>query len=187
MHDRLKICAVSVLMCGGLWASPVAAQTTPPSVSVSSAAARAEAARTLVPLLKPVKQRAESKLRVQAGGGAPKSPFAGIPTTAVSITLSGRDTPPDPEVMQAMDRLLKWKPEDRGDSRDSQLFDRWLGELERRATALTIKSGSGACDIECVMRTMTVLDETWGSSPRLRDELRDQTLLDALTTVVKAK
>lgn len=187
MHDRLMICAVSVLMCGGLWASPVAAQTTPPAVSVSSAAARAEAARTLVPLLKPVKQRAESKLRVQTGAGSPNSPFTGRPSTAVSVTMSGRDTPPDPDVMQAMDRLLTWTPEDRGDSRESQLFDRWLGELERRATALTIKSGSGACDIECVMRTMTVLDETWGTSPRQRDELRDQTLLEALTMVVKGK
>lgn len=187
MHDRLKICAVSVLMCGGLWASPVAAQTTPPSVSVSSAAVRAEAARSLVPLLTPVKQRIESKVRVQTGTGSPTSVFAGRPTTAVSVTVSGRDTPPDPEVRQALDRLLAWKPEDRGDSRESQLFDRWLGELERRATALTLKSGGGACDIECVVRTMTVLDETWGSSPRQRGELRDQTLLDALTAVVKTK
>jgi hypothetical protein len=186
MHDRLKICAVSVLMCGWLWALPGAAQTTPPAVSVS-AAARADAARTLVPLLKPVKQRAESKLRVQTGTGSPNSPFAGRPTTAVSVSISGRDTPPDPEVMQAMDLLLRWKPEDRGDSRESQLFDRWLGELERRATALTIKSGSGACDIDCVKRTMTVLDDTWGTSPRQRDELRDQTLLEALTMVVKGK
>ena len=63
MHDRLKICAVSVLMCGGLWASPVAAQTTPPSVSVSSAAARAEAARTLVPLLKAALDEAQSRIQ----------------------------------------------------------------------------------------------------------------------------
>jgi len=187
MHDRLRICAVSVLMGGGLWASPVATQTTPPAVSVSSAAVRAEAARTLVPLLKPVKQRAESKVRVQAGAGSPNSPFTGRPSTAVSVAVSGRDTPPDPEVLQAMERLLKWTPEDRGDSRESQLFDRWLGELERRATALTIKSGSGACDVSCVMRTMTVLDDTWGTSPRQRDELRDQTLLEALTMVVKGK
>jgi len=48
-------------------------------------------------------------------------------------------------------------------------------------------SGGGLCDVNCVVKRMTTLDETWGSSPRNRADVRDELLLDALKVAVLEK
>lgn len=160
--------------------------TRPIELDAATVAARREAARNLVPLLEDVKKRAVNRTQVQMGGGAPDSPFAGTPTTLFSVTVGKRDTVVDPQVIQAMDRLMKWQAGDRANARDAALFDAWLAELSAKATALSLQSSGGACDTACVVRTMTQLDERWGQSSRTRAELRDQALLEAMIEAVKA-
>lgn len=159
--------------------------TRPIELDAATVAARREAARNLVPLLEDVKKRAVSRTQVQMGG-APNSPFTGTQTTLFSVTVGKRDTVVDPQVIQAMDRLMKWQAGDRAAGQDSALFDAWLAELSAKATALSLQSSGGACDTACVVRTMTQLNERWGESPRTRAELRDQALLEALIEAVKA-
>lgn len=170
-----------------LTASTAAAQqpSRPIALDAATVAARAEAARNLVPLLEDVKKRAVNRTQVQMGGGAPNSPFTGTQTTLLSMTVSKRDTVVDPQVIQAMDRLMKWQAGDRASSADAVLFDAWLSELSSKATALSLQSSGGACDTDCVVRTMTQLNERWGESPRTRAELRDQALLEAMIAAVK--
>jgi hypothetical protein len=158
----------------------------PVELDAATVAMRADAARNLVPLLEDVKKRAVNRTQIQMGGGAPDSPFAGTQTTLLSMTVSKRDTVVDPQVIQAMDRLMKWQAGDRASSADAALFDAWLSELSSKATALSLQSSGGACDTDCVVRTMTQLNERWGESPRTRGELRDQALLEALTAAVKS-
>lgn len=159
-------------------------QPQPIGLDASAIAARAEAARNLVPLLEDVKQRATAAVNVTPGG-APDSPFAGTQTTLLSFTIR-RNTPVDPQVVQAMDRLLKWTPGDQSDEAQAALFDEWLAQLSRRATGLKLRDTTGVCDTTCVIQTMTRLDETWGERMRDRAETRDNVLLDALTDAVKA-
>ena len=45
-------------------------------------------------------------------------------------------------------------------------------------------TGGGTCDAACVVQRMTTLDESWGSSPKNRADVRDELLLDALATVI---
>jgi hypothetical protein len=45
-------------------------------------------------------------------------------------------------------------------------------------------NGGGLCDVNCVVKRMTTLNETWGSSPRNRADVRDELLLDALKVAV---
>ena len=153
-------------------------------LDAATLSARTEAARSLVPLLQDVKRRAESKVTVQPGGATADSPFAGTNTTLFAMTIGQKSTPVDPQVVQAMDRLLKWQPGDRTVP-EAALFDEWLNQLSRKATALSVQSSATACDTNCVVSTMTRLNETWGESTRQRAEVRDQALLEALTDAVK--
>ena len=153
-------------------------------LDAATLSARTEAARSLVPLLQDVKRRAESRVTVQPGGATADSPFAGTNTTLFAMTIGQKSTPVDPQVVQAMDRLLKWQPGDRTVP-EAALFDEWLNQLSRKATALSVRSSATACDTECVVSTMTRLNETWGESPRQRAEVRDQALLEAFTDAVK--
>jgi hypothetical protein len=153
-------------------------------LDAATLAARTEAARSLVPLLQDVKRRAESRVTVQPGGATADSPFAGTNTTLFAMTIGQKSTPVDPQVVQAMDRLLKWQPGDRTVP-EAALFDEWLNQLSRKATALSVQSSATACDTECVVSTMTRLNETWGESTRQRAEVRDQALLEAFTDAVK--
>lgn len=157
----------------------------PIELDAATIALRTEAARSLVPLLADVKERATSNVTVRPGG-APDSPFAGTQTTLLAFTISRRNTPVEPQVIQAMDRLLKWTPGDRADAEQARLFDEWLNQLSRRATGLRLKDNTGACDTACVVQTMTRLDETWGEQMRIRAETRDGVLLDAFAEAVKA-
>ncbi len=186
MIDRrlvLPVVVASAILAGGLRT----AGQQPQSVELDAAtiAVRTEAARNLVPLLQDVKQRATSTVTVKPGG-APNSPFAGTQTTLLSFTIGKRNTPVDPQVVQALDRMLKWEPGDRSNEEQARLFDEWLNQLSRRATGLKLQTTTGACDTNCVVQTMTRLDDTWGEQMRDRAETRDGVLLDAFVDALKA-
>jgi hypothetical protein len=83
-----------------------------------------------------------------------------------------------------MNELLDWNVSAGGRSDLAQLFDRWLIELEARSTGAMRLNGGGLCDVNCVVKRMTTLNETWGSSPRNRADVRDELLLDALKVAV---
>ncbi len=178
----------AVLMTTGA-ALSVHAQAQPPrtvELDAATLAARTAAAQRLVPLLKDVKNRATGRYNVQTGS-APNSPITGQQSTLFSVTVGKRDSTVAPEVVAAMDELMKWRAGDRSAAKEAALFDAWLEELSRKATALQLATTGGACDTGCVVKTMTELNTTWGESPRTRAELRDQALLEALTEVVKAR
>ncbi|MGD9905286.1 MAG: hypothetical protein AB7U83_17600 [Vicinamibacterales bacterium] len=148
----------------------------------ATTAQRNEAARLLVPLLKDVRRRADDRWQVSPGT-VPDSPFAGTQTTLFAVTLGQRSVPVDPRVVAAMDRLIGWEIDDPAAAETGALFDRWLGALMERNTGAALVQGRGPCDLGCMTRRMTTLDESWGS-PRTRGEARDEVLLDALTQVV---
>ncbi|MCC7126553.1 MAG: penicillin acylase family protein [Acidobacteria bacterium] len=183
----VSIFATVVITAGS--ALSVHAQAQPPQtveLDAATIAVRAEAAQRLVPLLKDVRNRATGRYNVQTGG-APNSPITGQQSTLFSVTVGKRDSVVAPEVLAAMDELMKWRAGDRSSPKEAALFDAWLEELSRKATALQLATTGGACDTGCVVKTMTELNTTWGESPRTRAELRDQALLEALTEAVKAR
>ncbi|HUU33748.1 MAG TPA: hypothetical protein VMW48_06765 [Vicinamibacterales bacterium] len=163
---------------------------TPPIVLGATVAQRHEAARALVPLLKDVKAHAQPGATARPGT-APNSPFTGQPSTLFAFTLSKRSVPVDPRVVEAMDRLLMWNiaASDTSDADDNtQLFDRWLVELEARSSGvLRLRGEAGLCDVNCVVSRMTTLDGTWGSSPKNRADVRDEMILEALKAAVLTK
>jgi hypothetical protein len=173
-----------------LFLSPEApAQTAQPPRSIeldaATLAAHTEAARSLIPLLEDVKEKATARYQV-GKGSVPDSPFAGTQTTAVAITIGKKNTPVDPQVVQAMERLLAWEPGDRGAAEEAALFDAWMAELSRRASTIATKRGLVSCDTDCVVKTMLSLDDGWGAEKQ-RSDNRDQMLLDAFTDAVKKK
>ena len=163
---------------------------TPPLALGATVAQRREAARALVPLLKGVKAHAQPGATVKPGS-APNSPFTGQPSTLFAFTLSKRAVPVDPRVVEAMDRLLLWNvgtSEASGVDENTRLFDRWLVELEARSSgALRLKGGTALCDVACVVGRLTTLDDTWGSSPKNRADVRDEMMLEALKVAVLTK
>ncbi len=168
-------------------ASTILAQTTPPQIVIGATVAqRQEAARALVPLLKDVRTHAQPGATVKPGT-VPDSPFAGTQTTLFAFTVSKRAVPVDLRVVTAMNQLLDWNIGASGNEHLAQLFDRWLIELEARSTGAMRLTGGGLCDVNCVVKRMTTLDETWGRSPRNRADTRDELLLDALKVAVLEK
>ncbi len=164
-----------------------APQTPPPQIVIGATVAqRQEAARALVPLLKDVRTHAQPGATVKPGTVA-NSPFAGTQTTLFAFTVSKRSVPVDQRVVRAMNQLLDWNIGASGHDDLAQLFDKWLIELEARSTGAMRLSGGGLCDVNCVVKRMTTLDETWGSSPRNRADVRDELLLDALKVAVLEK
>lgn len=161
-------------------AAPAAlVQSSPPIVLGATVAQRHEAARALVPLLKGVQAHGQPGATVKPGA-VPNSPFAGTQTTLFAFTLSKRNVPVDPRVLTAMNRLLDWNIGAAGQEENARLFDRWLVELEARSSgALRMKGESGLCDATCVVARMTTLNDTWGSSPRTRADVRDEMMLEA--------
>lgn len=159
-------------------------QTSSPIVLGATVAQRHEAARALVPLLKGVQAHAQPGATVKPGS-VPDSPFAGTQTTLFAFTLSKRNVPVDPRVLAAMNRLLDWNIGAAGQEENARLFDRWLVELEARSSgALRMKGASGLCDATCVVSRMTTLNDTWGSSPKNRADVRDEMMLDAFKVAV---
>lgn len=162
-------------------------QTPPPQIVIGATVAqRQDAARALIPLLKDVRTHAQPGATMKPGT-APNSPFAGTQTTLFAFTLSKRSVPVDQRVVRAMNQLLDWNIGASGHDDLAQLFDKWLIELEARSTGAMRLSGGGLCDVNCVVKRMTTLDETWGSSPRNRADVRDELLLDALKVAVLEK
>jgi hypothetical protein len=163
-------------------------QQQPRAIDLDAAtlAARTEAARSLIPLLKDVKEKAVARYEV-GRGSVPDSPFTGTQTTAVAIAIGKKNTPVDPQVVQAMEQLLEWEPGDRSDAEQAALFDAWLAQLSRRASTIATKRGQVSCDTDCVVKTMTSLDDGWGSAEKQRPENRDQVLLETFTDAVKRK
>lgn len=161
-------------------------QPRPIELDAATLAARTEAARSLIPLLGDVKEKAQARYQVERGS-VPDSPFAGTQTTAVAITIGKKNAPTDPQVIKAMEQLLDWEPGDRSNTEQAALFDAWLAQLSRRASAIATKRGLVSCDTDCVVKTMTALDEGWGTAERQRPENRDQVLLDTFTDAVKGK
>jgi hypothetical protein len=189
MSRRLSCLPALVLGLAALGATPRAQgqqQPRPIELDAATLAARTEAARSLIPLLEDVKTKATARYQVERGS-VPDSPFAGTQTTAVAITLGRKNQPVDPQVVKAMEQMLEWEPGDRSDVEQAALFDAWLAQLSRRASAIATKRGLVSCDTDCVVKTMTALDEGWGSVERQRPENRDQALLDAFTDAVKEK
>lgn len=162
-------------------------QTPPPQIVIGATVAqRRDAARALIPLLKDVRTHAQPGATMKPGT-VPDSPFAGAQTTLFAFTLSKRSVPVDQRVIRAMNQLLDWNIGASGHDDLAQLFDTWLIELEARSTGAMRLSGGGLCDVNCVVKRMTTLDETWGSSPRSRADVRDELLLDALKVAVLEK
>jgi len=158
--------------------------TTRIELDAATMAARTDAARAIIPLLHDVRERATSRMQVDTGG-APPSPFTGTQTTLFSVTL-GKRKPVDPQVVEAIDRLLKWEPGNRSATYEAALFDRWFDQLSARASSISTQRGQVSCDTACVARTMTALDETWGKASD-RAETRDEVLLETLVEAVKEK
>jgi hypothetical protein len=176
----------ALVMASGL--SPAAhaqsAAGQPPQIVIGATVAeRREAARALVPLLSDLKEHARPGLEITPGA-APPSPITGHNSTLFAFTVSRRSTAVDSRVVAAMDQLLGWEVGNPGQGDRSVLFDRWLVELQARSTAAVRLSGGGLCDINCVVKRMTSLDEGWGASPKGRRDARDELLLDALTAAV---
>jgi hypothetical protein len=149
-------------------------------------AERTEAARSLIPLLEPVREKAVARYQTEKGS-VPDSPFAGTQTTLFAVTIGKKNQPVDPRVVQAMERLLDWEPADRSAKEESALFDAWMVELSKRTSAIATKRGIVACDTNCVVKTLTVLDEAWGSAEKQRSDNREQVLLETLAEAVKKR
>ena len=189
MSPRLTCLPALTFALFALGASLSAQGQQPPrpiELDAATLAARTEAARSLIPLLKDVKEKAVARYDV-GRGSVPDSPFTGTQTTAVAITIGKKNTPVDPQVVQAMEHLLEWEPGDRTDVEQAALFDAWLAQLSRRASTIATKRGQVSCDTDCVVKTMTSLDDGWGSAEKQRPENRDQVLLETFADAVKRK
>ena len=189
MSRRLPRLPALVLVFSALGAGPFAQGQQPPrpiELDAATLEARTEAARSLIPLLEDVKEKAAARYQVERGS-VPDSPFTGTQTTAVAISIGKKNTPVDPQVVKAMEQLLEWEPGDRSDIEQAALFDAWLVQLSRRASAIATKRGLVSCDTDCVVKTMTSLDDGWGSAERQRPDNRDQVLLDTFIDAVKRK
>src|SRR5262245_11917299 len=120
----LLIVALGVVALGaGLPAQSQQSQQPPRPIELDAAtlAVRTEAARTLIPLLEDVREKATARFNV-GRGSVPDSPFAGTQTTAIAITIGRKNVPVDPQVVQAMDKLLGWEPGDRSATEEAALF-----------------------------------------------------------------
>jgi hypothetical protein len=181
------VIACASLFLAGLGNAAAQQQQQPRAIELDAetVAVRTEAARNLVPLLEGVRRRAQSRVDVKKGS-VPDSPFAGTQTTLLAFSIGKKSVTVDPQVVQAMDRLLAWEPGNRA-AEEAALFDEWLDWLSVKTSALATKGGLVVCDTACVVREMTKPNEAWGSSASARADVRDQVLLDALTEAVKAK
>jgi hypothetical protein len=153
-------------------------------LDAATLAARTEAARSLIPLLEHVREKASSRYTVEPGG-APESPFAGRPTTLFAITIGRKNHPVEPQVIRAMDQLLEWEPAVRTAREETEIFDAWLAELSKWASGIATKRGSLTCDTACVVRTVTDLDDWWASAGEQGSDRRDQMLLETFIEAVK--
>jgi hypothetical protein len=155
-------------------------------LDAGTVAAHTDAARHLIPLLEPVKEKASARYQVEKGS-VPDSPFTGTQTTLFAVTLGKKNQPVDPQVVQAMERLLAWEPGNRSATEEAALFDAWMAELSKRTSSIATKRGIVACDTGCVVQTVTALDEAWGKDERERSQNRDQLLYESFVDAVKKR
>jgi hypothetical protein len=167
-------------------AKPAQQQPQTIELDAASMAAHTQAARSLIPLLEPVKEKATQRYQVEKGS-VPDSPFTGTQTTAVAVTIGRKNQPVDPQVVKAMEKLLDWEPGDRSAKEETALFDAWMAELSKRASSIATKKGIVACDTGCVVQTVTALDDAWGKDARERSANRDQLLYDTFVDAVRKK
>ena len=79
---------------------------------------------------------------------------------------------------------MAWNPGGPGNDATGHLLDQFLAALQTKNAGVAMLRGEGPCDMNCVVRRMTTLDESWGTVSRGRSEARDEMLLNALTDVV---
>jgi hypothetical protein len=138
------------------------------------------AARALVPLLGGVQERLRPRVGIVPGQPQP-SPFTGTVTTLVSIGIGKKDVTIDARVLEAMNRLQRWNPENKAQSNEAVLFDHWLTQLTVKAAHVGLLN----CDASCVVQRFTKPDEAFGPSPKEREERRDHLVLEALADAVE--
>ncbi|HXW04807.1 MAG TPA: penicillin acylase family protein [Vicinamibacterales bacterium] len=183
----LRLAGIPLLILG--LASPASPSRSTPQqprtieLDAATLAARTEAARSLIPLLEHVREKARARYTVEKGS-VPDSPFAGTQTTLFAITIGSRNEPVNPQVIQAMDRLLEWEPGDRTATEQAELFDTWLTLLSKQVSIIATRRGWTTCDTSCVVTTVTELDEWWGSAETQRPDNRDRMLLETLADAV---
>jgi hypothetical protein len=187
MHATLLVLALAVGKGDGDLFQQPPLRVPPPPIEVGAITAeeRQAAARKLVPLLRTVRRKAAGQVTAQPGT-AGNSPFTGTPTTLIAITIGKQTVPVPTEVIQAMDRLIRWRIADPRATREAELFDEWLSQLSVMAAALGLQPGEPvACNTTCVVERLTTLDDLWGPDPRTRGDSRDAMLLGALASAVK--
>ncbi|MGE3275878.1 MAG: penicillin acylase family protein [Vicinamibacterales bacterium] len=145
-------------------------------------------ARTLVPLLEPI--------RKQLGGGIgvgpaalPPSPFTGQRATIFAMGVGAKDPEVPREVLKAVDTLLDWDYVlDKG-SNAALIYEFWLLKLQPKAYAPRLgdfaRRNFGAWDIRQVIDWMTHPDAPYGADAAARRQARDQILIDALVEAVE--
>jgi hypothetical protein len=144
----------------------------------------AVAARALVPLLKDVRARIEPRVVVEPGT-LPPSPITGRSSTLFAVRIGVRSRQVDQAVVQAMDRLLAWKPDQPLAAEDQALVARWLDELSVKVLGrLAAARLATDCDQVCVVQRLTNPDSVFGGTAREQQETRDDILLEALIAAV---
>ena len=141
-------------------------------------------ARSLVPLLKDVRRSVGTKAIVEPGT-LPPSPFTGRNSTLVAVRIGFRSVNVEPKVVEAMDRLLAWNPQQPLKAEDRALVERWVEELRVKVLGRLAATAKGvACDDACLTGHISNASSLFGSTKREREEARDELLLTALAEVI---
>ena len=176
MRCHIPALAVTLLSC----VIPQAVAS--PAVSIVQDVA--VAARALVPLLKDVRARIEPRIEVEPGT-LPPSPITGRNSTLFAVRIGVRSRQVDENVVEAMDRLLRWDPRQPLSAGDRDLVERWLNELQAKVLArLAAARLVVACDEVCVVQRLTNPDSVFGPTAKEQQEARDEILLQALVDAV---
>jgi hypothetical protein len=178
MRCPIPVVAVALLSC----VIPHQAGAAPAGSIVQDVAV---AARALVPLLKDVRARIEPRIVVEPGT-VPPSPLTGRSSTLFAVRIGVRSRQVDQAVVQAMDRLLAWKPDQPLAAEDLALVARWLDELSVKVLGrLAAARLATDCDQVCVVQRLTNPDSVFGATAREQQDARDDILLEALIEAVK--
>jgi hypothetical protein len=138
------------------------------------------AAQSLVPLLQGVRERIGPRIEV-APGTLPPSPITGRNSTLFAVRIGVRSRQVNEAVVQAMDRLLRWKPDQPLATEDQELVARWLDALSVKVVGRLVAAGSAVtCDRVCVVQRLTSPDTVFGATAKEQQEARDDILLEAL-------
>jgi hypothetical protein len=142
-------------------------------------------AQTLVPLLDAI--RADLGPKVTIGPGTlPPSPITGRSAALVAIRVGFRDLEVEPEVLEAIDRLLQvQRRKETLAEADRSLIERWVDELRVKVLARLAGRGQAVeCDDLCLAGHLTQADAVFEGDARARKAERDYVLLEALRSAV---